>query len=225
MRAFFSFLFAIMNCHTRRYPSSILITAIIVLYSIIIRRSSDIASLSTTNFVTAAWASSSSRNQQYRTTIVSPFTTTTTFHHSLAHTHWGQTKQSQHKYIYNSYRGGNQDRKSYDSALTMVDTTATAETSDAIVNLIGSSGLSMENYQLLSDRGKMAIQNLIRFDSEYQDQIHVYHNWPPPGTDDENKIRLSEQVIILFTKVVWYITLDYKSTNEWICSVCLYLTR
>lgn len=76
----------------------------------------------------------------------------------------------------------------------MVDTTTSDTSTEDMVNLIQSSGLSMENYDLLSDRGKVAIRNLIRYDHEYQDQIHIYQNWPPVGTDDDNKIRLSEQV-------------------------------
>jgi hypothetical protein len=77
----------------------------------------------------------------------------------------------------------------------MTDTAATSEsTAEEVIHLMASSGFSMENYNLLSDRGKMAILNLIRYDSKYRDQTHIYQDWPPPGTDDSNKIRLSEQV-------------------------------
>jgi hypothetical protein len=192
---------AIMNISTGRH-SIILITAVIVILGsiLIIHPSSDPSSISSTTFVTAAWASSSVRNQQYQTTAPKlPFTTTTTtFHTPRTQTCWGHTKPSQRQHLYTTYRGGNQDRKNNISALSMADTTAIAETSEEILSLIGSSGLSIENYQLLSDRGKIAIQNLIRYDSEYQDQVHLYQNWPSPGTDDENKIRLCEQVIQFF---------------------------
>ena len=210
----------IMNFYSRRIRHSIILNttvAVIVLCSLINNPSSTITT--TTTFVTAAWASSSSgRNQQqYRTTTTeSPFTTTTTttatpFHQPLAPTVWGHTtkpSQRNHHHLYNTHRGGNQDQiRSYNSALSMADTTetttaTTTETSDAILSWIGSSGLSIENYQLLSDRGKIAIQNLICYDNEYQDQVHVYQNWPPPGIDDDNKIRLCEQVNAQFHQCV-----------------------
>jgi hypothetical protein len=175
----------------------------IVLFTILVTLlSSDRPSLSsTTTFVTAAWASSSSWNQRYRTTAAStsssPSSSPSLYHHQSTAI-WGQTKTSQRSH-YNTCRGGgggNQDRKGYHTALSMADTTtATSETTEQITNVIASSGLSLENYHLLSDRGKIAIFHLIQYDSDYQDQTHIYHNWPPPGTDDDNKIRLSEQVI------------------------------
>ena len=149
---------------------------------------------SSITFVTAAWASSSGWNHPYRTTTPaqsSSITLPTAFHRYPP-----KDCRDHHNSIVSSqqYRGGNQDRNSYNTGLSMVDTTTSDTSTEDMVNLIQSSGLSMENYDLLSDRGKVAIRNLIRYDHEYQDQIHIYQNWPPVGTDDDNKIRLSEQV-------------------------------
>jgi hypothetical protein len=179
----------------------ILITFLLCCSIIIVSLSTNLllsssSSSSSAVFVTAAWASSSGWNHpQYRTTKslsssqeTKSFTTNT----------WGCTipKPSRHT-LQKNFRGGNQDhQKGYcNSKLSMTDTAATsASTAEGIIQLMASSGLSMENYNLLSDRGKMAILNLICYDSEYHDQTHIYQDWPPPGTDDSNKIRLSEQV-------------------------------
>ena len=180
-----------------------MILIIICTISIIVSLSSDQQlSLSSTAFVTAAaWASSSRWNQQYRRKPVSSSSSFATekLYHQSSPAIWGRTKPLQPAHR-NTCRGGNQDRRG--NTLSMTDTTTvTSETDEGIfVTLIESSGLSMENYYLLSDRGRIAIQNLIRYDSEYQDQIHIYQNWPPPGTDDPQKIRLSEQVLYCFGK-------------------------
>ena len=54
--------------------------------------------------------------------------------------------------------------------------------------------ISTENLALLSERGRSALENLIKFDQADKSQRHVYADWPEPGTDDEGKQRLSEQV-------------------------------
>lgn len=54
--------------------------------------------------------------------------------------------------------------------------------------------ISGENLALLSERGRLAIESLIRHDIEYGSQKHVYSNWPEPGTDDDGKRNLAEQV-------------------------------
>jgi hypothetical protein len=80
---------------------------------------------------------------------------------------------------------------------TTSDTTTTSFTSTTI-----SDGVSVENFALLSARGRAAIQRLIQYDQGSDSngpaapaaQTHVYGNWPPPGIDDDGKRRLAEQV-------------------------------
>ena len=82
--------------------------------------------------------------------------------------------------------------------------TTTTTDDDAVLQSMERAGLSRENYQLLSERGQVAIRNLIQYDDnssimgvgndQHPHQNHVYQNWPPPGTQDEDKIRLTEQV-------------------------------
>ena len=56
--------------------------------------------------------------------------------------------------------------------------------------------VSKENLEVLSTRGKTALTNLIQGDID-RAQTHVYANWPPAGEDDEEKIKLCEQVSVL----------------------------
>ena len=50
--------------------------------------------------------------------------------------------------------------------------------------------VSTENLALLSKRGQKAIQLL----QQDEAQRHVVADWPAPGTEDDGKIRLAEQV-------------------------------
>lgn len=50
--------------------------------------------------------------------------------------------------------------------------------------------VSSENLALLSERG----QNAIKLLENDPAQRHVVADWPEPGTDDDGKIRLAEQV-------------------------------
>lgn len=52
--------------------------------------------------------------------------------------------------------------------------------------------VSTDNLNLLSERGRNICKKL----QEDESQSHVFGGWPPPGTDDDNKIRLAEQVRI-----------------------------
>lgn len=56
--------------------------------------------------------------------------------------------------------------------------------------------VSTENLSLLSERGRAAVERLIAFDTQggTPHQRHVYGDWPPPGTEDEGKKQLAEQV-------------------------------
>jgi len=49
------------------------------------------------------------------------------------------------------------------------------------------------NLEVLSDRGREAVQKLIDFDQDGS-QEHVYGGWPDVGTQDDDKRRLGEQV-------------------------------
>jgi hypothetical protein len=51
--------------------------------------------------------------------------------------------------------------------------------------------ISSNNWALLSDRGRAALEQLFAFGDA---QAHVYQNWPQAGTDDAGKIQLTEQV-------------------------------
>ena len=54
-------------------------------------------------------------------------------------------------------------------------------------------GVSTENLQILSERGRKAVESLISNDVNGA-QSHVYNNWPEAGIQDEDKQRLAEQV-------------------------------
>ena len=63
----------------------------------------------------------------------------------------------------------------------------------ATVDKTVSSPVSQANLDLLSERGQLAISKLIESDvGGYQS--HVYGDWPEPGTQDDDKRRLAEQV-------------------------------
>jgi hypothetical protein len=50
-----------------------------------------------------------------------------------------------------------------------------------------------ENLQVLSERGRRSLLNLVENDTDGS-QSHVYGSWPAAGVDDEGKKRLAEQV-------------------------------
>lgn len=54
--------------------------------------------------------------------------------------------------------------------------------------------VSQENLELLSERGREAILNLLKFDASDGAQKHVYSDWPEAGVEDEGKFRLAEQL-------------------------------
>lgn len=88
-------------------------------------------------------------------------------------------------------RGGGQQQSSSLSSTTEEETTAgtSTEYSTAVSNVI-----SEDNWNLLSIRGKQALKSLIDGDDNVDAQGHVYKDWPEAGTDDENKIKLTEQL-------------------------------
>jgi hypothetical protein len=137
---------------------------------------------SSTAFVAAAWPSSGGNH-------IYPPRRTSTFNHATIR---GKPQRKSHE-----YRGGSSTSldKNSNIILSADSTSMTSETTATIsMNDIERNGMTMDNFNLLSDRGKIALQNLIHFDQQNHDQIHIYQNWPPPGIDDDNKIRLTEQV-------------------------------
>ena len=54
--------------------------------------------------------------------------------------------------------------------------------------------VSSDNWSLLSARGKQALANVINGDDGIGAQEHVYKEWPEAGVNDEEKIKLTEQV-------------------------------
>lgn len=54
--------------------------------------------------------------------------------------------------------------------------------------------ISPANLELLSERGRKAIENLLHHDTDRLAQTHVYGNWPEAGTNDTDKQRLAEQL-------------------------------
>ena len=90
----------------------------------------------------------------------------------------------------NAVRGGDSNSNSS----TCLD--ATRE--DLAIDKVVSEYISQDNWDLLSDRGKDAISNLIHGDEGVNAQSHVYANWPEKGTDDEGKVSVTEQVSAWF---------------------------
>lgn len=63
-----------------------------------------------------------------------------------------------------------------------------------VMDKLVSEYITQDNWDLLSERGRVSLSNLIHGDAEIQAQKHVYSNWPDRGIDDEGKQKLSEQV-------------------------------
>jgi len=57
--------------------------------------------------------------------------------------------------------------------------------------------ISTDNWALLSEKGRIAIQKLIESDEEVGAQEHVYGGWPEAGVEDEGKISLADQLGVL----------------------------
>jgi hypothetical protein len=66
-------------------------------------------------------------------------------------------------------------------------------TSSTALSAAVAEATSAANLEVLSERGRLAVLKLIESDVDGS-QRHVYGNWPEPGTQDEDKQRLAEQV-------------------------------
>jgi len=91
-------------------------------------------------------------------------------------------------------RGGGTSSGSGASSSTGLDMASTSSSSSSASTASASTAVSEDNLALLSDRGRAAIERLVQHDAEDGAQRHVYGDWPLPGTDDEGKKRLAEQV-------------------------------
>lgn len=89
--------------------------------------------------------------------------------------------------VHNKNRGGGGGTVEPRLSAT-VDASSSASAAASVV--------SQENLNLLSERGQAAISKLIENDIDGY-QSHVYGDWPEPGTQDDDKRRLAEQVGLL----------------------------
>lgn len=65
--------------------------------------------------------------------------------------------------------------------------------SSSLSAAVSSDVVAPENLQVLSERGRKAVLNLLEHDVEGS-QSHVYGGWPEAGVEDEGKKRLAEQL-------------------------------
>ncbi len=80
------------------------------------------------------------------------------------------------------------------SSSTTCLASSTSSTTDIGASAAAQKVISTSNWDLLSTRGKSALQRLIEHDLDHQHQTHVYGNWPEVGIEDEEKRMLAEQV-------------------------------
>lgn len=76
----------------------------------------------------------------------------------------------------------------------------TTKSSTTSLQVAAAVGISTNNLQLLSERGRNAILSLIQNDP-LGAQAHVYTDWPEAGLEDDGKQQLADQV----------------SLNLWLC--------
>eukprot|EP00566_Odontella_aurita_P007124 CAMPEP_0113539968 /NCGR_PEP_ID=MMETSP0015_2-20120614/8219_1 /TAXON_ID=2838 /ORGANISM="Odontella" /LENGTH=741 /DNA_ID=CAMNT_0000439719 /DNA_START=323 /DNA_END=2548 /DNA_ORIENTATION=- /assembly_acc=CAM_ASM_000160 len=92
-------------------------------------------------------------------------------------------------------RGGGGSSSSSSSALSSTaEDTAASSSSSIPPSSVSSAGISDGNWSLLSTRARSALLSLIESDEGRGAQRHVYGDWPEPGTEDEGKVRLGEQL-------------------------------
>jgi hypothetical protein len=86
---------------------------------------------------------------------------------------------------------GNGNSPTASSLSAAASSSSAAATQEAAKNNIA---ISEGNWNLLSERGRKALDRLVQHDAVDGAQQHVYGNWPEPGTDDDGKVRLADQV-------------------------------
>ena len=85
--------------------------------------------------------------------------------------------------------GGGQTSASFGISTTSLSSSVESSQKQTIV--------SDANLQLLSERGRKALVELMESDVD-KSQVHIYGDWPEPGVNDDDKRRLAEQVCICF---------------------------
>ena len=73
------------------------------------------------------------------------------------------------------------------------------DSTSALFASVASDTVTEANLSVLSDRGRLAVQNLVDFDEEGS-QTHVYGGWPEAGVEDEGKKQLADQVRFCLVK-------------------------
>eukprot|EP00815_Leptocylindrus_aporus_P005842 CAMPEP_0116068674 /NCGR_PEP_ID=MMETSP0322-20121206/11812_1 /TAXON_ID=163516 /ORGANISM="Leptocylindrus danicus var. apora, Strain B651" /LENGTH=721 /DNA_ID=CAMNT_0003555851 /DNA_START=60 /DNA_END=2225 /DNA_ORIENTATION=- len=81
------------------------------------------------------------------------------------------------------------DARGEGSSRTQLCAAATSMEEDAAAVM---TMISKDNLSLCSDRGRHALEQLMDLGDE--SQVHVYGGWPEVGVEDENKVKLSEQL-------------------------------
>lgn len=106
-------------------------------------------------------------------------------------------------FLYHTPRGGHSTSSLKSTVSSTQEQKQDASTMDSINYSINvSSFVSKENWDRLSSRGKVALANLIESDVDIGAQKHVYGDWPIAGTEDENKIKLTEQVCDAILQII-----------------------
>jgi len=113
--------------------------------------------------------------------------------HVLPNNRYPDTRTNQPRRCFLHPRGGGRSGSS-----RLPSTASSSSAASADVSSASASAVSEENLAVLSDRGRSAIERLVEYDTNAEGgggaQRHVYGDWPPPGTDDEGKRRLADQV-------------------------------
>ena len=106
---------------------------------------------------------------------VSSFATSPASQHKKLHAATDSISTSHHRIPFVVPRGG------VDTQLFATSTTTSQP------------AVSESNLQVLSERGRTALQKLVESDPDGH-QAHVYGDWPEAGVEDQGKKRLAEQV-------------------------------
>lgn len=131
-------------------------------------------------------------------------------------------QQQQHHPITFVSRGGGGNR--YHHSHQTASSLAAATSSSATTQDAAKSTVSKENLNLLSDRGRKALERLVQHDTTADGaQQHVYGNWPEPGTDDAGKVRLADQVRVVGDETTTLITSCVNTTKYVSTTVSLFL--
>lgn len=85
-------------------------------------------------------------------------------------------------------------------------TPTTTKSTSSSLQVAAAVGISTNNLQILSERGRNAILSLIQNDP-LGAQAHVYNDWPEAGIEDDGKQQLADQVSLNVFEKCSYIDL------------------